>query len=268
MPWAAEAERYARVYLAFVRNCLAREMEFRGHFFFLVGSKILWSVLSIALIGVIFAQVETVADWTFDEMIVLTGSYLLVVSLSNIFFFPNMARLSEYVNRGDLDFILTKPLASQFLVSTRYTTFNEAPSALIAPVYVVAGLWRLGHWPGLPDIAAYLLFVGVALALIYAFWFMAVTLVIWSGRIENIHFLVYPFLEMARVPADVFVGIFRPVLTLVVPIAFVSTVPARAILGLLDLPLALYGIVFAVGLLALSRWVWSVSLRRYSSASS
>lgn len=263
-----EVRRYGRVYLAFVRNCLAREMEFRGHFFFLVGSKLLWSVLSVALIGVIFAQVQSIAGWTLDEMVVLTGSYLLVVGLSNIFFFPNMARLSEYVNRGDLDFILTKPLASQFLVSTRYTTFSEAPAALLAVLYVVGGLVRLNHWPAPAAVAAYLLFIGVALALIYSIWFMTVTLVIWSGRIENIHYLVFPFLEMARVPADVFLGVFRPVLTFVVPIAFVSTVPARALLGLLDLPLALYGVAFAAGLLLLSRWVWTFALRRYSSASS
>lgn len=259
---------YARVYVAFVRNCLAREMEFRGHFFFLIGSKLLWSVLSVALIGVIFAQVQTVAGWTLDEMIVLTGAYLLVLSLSNILFFQNMARLSEYVNRGDLDFVLTKPLDSQFLVSARYTTFNEVPSALLAVLYIVAGLVRLGRVPDAGSLVAFLLFIIVALGLIYAFWFLTVTLVIWSGRIENIHFLMFPFLEMARVPADVFLGIFRPLLTFVVPIAFVSTVPAQAILGVLNPLIAGYGIVFAAALVILSHVIWGFALRHYSSASS
>lgn len=259
---------YARVYLAFIRNCLAREMEFRGHFFFLVGSKVLWSVLSVALIGVIFAQVQTVAGWTLDEMIVLTGAYLLVLSLSNILFFQNMARLSEYVNRGDLDFVLTKPLDSQFLVSARYTTFNEIPAALLALLYLVAGLVRLGRLPDVGSVLAFVLYLGVALALIYACWFLSVTLVIWSGRIENIHYLMYPFLEMARVPADVFLGIFRPLLTFVVPIAFVSTVPAQALLGVLNPFIAVYGIVFAAALVTLSHVTWEWALRHYSSASS
>lgn len=259
---------YARVYLAFVRNCLAREMEFRGHFFFLVGSKLLWSVLSVALIGVIFAQVQTVAGWTLDEMIVLTGAYLLVLSLSNILFFQNMARLSEYVNRGDLDFVLTKPLDSQFLVSARYTTFNEIPAVLLALVYLVAGLVRLGRVPDAGSVLAFVLYLVVALALIYACWFLSVTLVIWSGRIENIHYLMYPFLEMARVPADVFLGIFRPLLTFVVPIAFVSTVPAQALLGVLNPLLAVYGIIFSAVLVALSHVTWGWALRHYSSASS
>ena len=118
------------------------------------------------------------------------------------------------------------------------------------------------------EVLAYLLSLAVALTILYAVWFLAVTLVIWSGRIENIHFVVFPFLELARVPTDVFLGVFRPVLTFVIPIAFVSTVPARALLGLLDLPIALYGVALALALLLLSRAVWTFALRRYTSASS
>lgn len=245
-----------------------REMEFRGHFAFLVVSKLLWSVLSIALIAVIFRQIDVVAGWTFDEMIVLTGSYLLVVGLGNVLFFPNMARLSESVNQGDLDFILIKPVASQFYVSARFVTIGELPAVLVAVFYVIVGLVRLDFRPGAPEIATYVALIFIALALLYAGWFLTVTLVIWSGRIENIHYLVYPFLELARVPADVFVGVFRPVVTLVVPIAFISTVPSRALLGLFDVPLILYGLGLAAALLAATRVVWAFALRRYSSASS
>ena len=264
----AELRRYGRVYLAFVRNCLIREMEFRTHFFLLILSKLLWSVLSLAFIGVIATQVDEIAGWTLDQMIVLTGSYLLVVGLSNILFFPNMARLSEYVNRGELDFILIKPLASQFLVSARYATFSELPATLIALGYVVVGLARQGRVPSAGAALVYALCVLIALTLIYAIWFMTVTLVIWSGRIENIHFLVYPFLEVARVPSDVFVGALRAVVTFALPIAFIATVPARALLGLLDPRLGLYGAALAVALLLLSRRVWTLALRRYTSASS
>lgn len=264
----ADLRRYGRVYLAFVRNCLIREMEFRGHFFFLIVSKLLWSVLSVAFVGVIATQVGEVAGWTFDEMIVLTGSYLLVVGLSNILFFPNMAKLSEYVNRGDLDFVLIKPLSSQFLVSARYATFNELPATVIALGYVVVGLVRLGDLPSPGEVLAYALCLLIALTLIYAIWFMTVTLVIWSGRIENIHFLVYPFVEMARVPSDVFLGMLRAVVTFAIPIAFIATVPARALLGVLDARLGLYGAALALALFLLSRGVWTLALRRYTSASS
>ena len=267
-PRSSEAGRYLRIYLAFVRNCLIREMEFRGHFFFMVGTKVLWSVLSLALICVIFGQVPRVAGWTFEQMLVLTGTYLLIIGLANIFFFPNMAKLSEYVNQGNLDFVLIRPLSSQFLVSARYIAFNEIPALGVSAAYVVYGLIRGGIVPSLGQVLIYLVFIAVALTIIYAAWFLVVTTVIWSGRIQNIQYLMFPFLEMARVPTDVFLGVLRPLLTFVLPIAFVSTVPAQALLGLLDPVVAGYGVGLAGTLLLAGRAVWRLAIRHYSSASS
>nr|MCU0494790.1 ABC-2 family transporter protein [Chloroflexaceae bacterium] len=57
-------------------------------------------------------------------------------------------------------------------------------------------------------------------------------------------------------------------LTFIVPIAFMTTFPAAALLGLLDpLYLALAPVIAALLLLA-SRAFWRVALRSYTSASS
>jgi ABC-2 type transport system permease protein len=123
-----DGSRYARAYRAFLRNCLARALEFRGHFLFLTVSNCLWAVLWLALATFIFGNVRSVAGWDLDRMILLTGTFQLVLSLTNFLFYANMLRLSELVNKGELDFVLIKPMSSQFLVSTRYVTFNELPA--------------------------------------------------------------------------------------------------------------------------------------------
>ena len=137
-------QRYARVYAVFVRTCLVREMGFRGHFFLLALSNAAWTVLSLAFAGFLFSNVRTVAGWDLDQMIVLTGTFSLVLGLLDAFFETNMARLSDQVNRGELDYVLIKPVDSQFYVSTRYLNFNEIPAVVIATLTVVAGIVRLG----------------------------------------------------------------------------------------------------------------------------
>jgi ABC-2 type transport system permease protein len=123
-----DGSRYARAYRAFLRNCLARELEFRGHFLSLTVSNCVWAVLWLAPATFIFGNVRSVAGWDLDRMILLTGTFQLVLSLTNFLFYANMLRLSELVNKGELDFVLIKPMSSQFLVSTRYVTFNELPA--------------------------------------------------------------------------------------------------------------------------------------------
>src|SRR2546423_12889882 len=75
--------RYARVYVACVRNCLARELEFRASFAFSAGSTVLWSIISMALAGLIFSNVRQVAGWDLDRMFVLIGTVLIVEGLTS-----------------------------------------------------------------------------------------------------------------------------------------------------------------------------------------
>lgn len=91
---------------------------------------------------------------------------------------------------------------------------------------------------------------------------------LWTGRINNIAYLIMPIMDLGRVPTDVFSGPLRPFFTFVLPIALIVTVPTRVLLGLLDSAVALYAPVLATALLFLANRFWRVSLRRYSSASS
>ncbi len=264
----ATLRRYGRVYAACVRNCLARELEFRSNFLFSAVSTAVWAVLSIVLAGLVFTNVREIRGWDMDRMFILTGSFLIVESLMSTLFQRNMQKLSELVNKGELDFVLTRPISSQFLVSIRYLDFGDLPTAVVGLVYVGLGVQRLGLQPGPVEMALYALLLLCALASFYALWFMTVTLVLYTGRIENISAIMDPVLRLGRMPTDVFHGVTRPLLVYVIPIAAISTLPSQALLGILDPAVAPYQVVLALVLLWASHRFWHFSLRRYTSASS
>src|SRR3712207_2033120 len=162
--------RYGRVYAACVRNCLARELEFRSNFLFSAVSTAVWAVLSIVLAGLVFTNVREIRGWDMDRMFILTGSFLIVESLMSTLFQRNMQKLSELVNKGELDFVLTRPISSQFLVSIRYLDFGDLPTAVVGLVYVGLGVQRLGLQPGPVEVALYTLLLLCALASFYALW--------------------------------------------------------------------------------------------------
>jgi viologen exporter family transport system permease protein len=259
---------YARVYLACVRNCLVRELEFRGNFAFRTAANLSWAGLSMVLAGLVFGNVREVAGWDLDRMFILTGTFLLVESLTASLFEQNMSKLSELVNRGELDFVLIKPISSQFLVSTRYVKFSGLPNAIVALGYVLIGAGRTGLQPGPLEVGLYLLLVVCAVLSVYALWFMTVTFVLWTGRINNIAHLIAPFVDLARVPADVFRGSVGLLVTFAIPIALIGTLPTKALLGVLQPGMAPYQVGLTGALLWASHRFWTYSLRRYSSASS
>jgi ABC-2 type transport system permease protein len=73
---------------------------------------------------------------------------------------------------------------------------------------------------------------------------------------------------MARYPVNLYPGWLRLVLTWIVPIGFMTTVPAQALTGELT-PAFLVGSIAVATLLVLTAsFVFRFGLRRYSSASS
>ena len=264
----SRATRYWRIYVACVRNCLVRELEFRTHFVFSAATSLGWAFLSLVLAGLVFTNVRDVAGWDLDRMFILTGTFVLVIYTRNFLFERSMFRLSEMVNKGELDFVLIKPISSQFLVSMRYVDFNELPGIVVAIVSILVGVQRVGLRPSPLDVALYLLLVVCAVLAIYAVWFMTVTLTIWAERINNVGHLVPAITSLARVPSDVFRGPLRLLVTFVIPIALISTLPSEALLGVLEPWIAPYQVGLTCLLLWASHRFWNYSLRRYSSASS
>jgi len=243
-------------------------MGFRGHFLLLVLSNSAWTLLSLAFAGFLFTNVRSVAGWDLDSMIILTGTFSLVLGLLDGLFQTNMSRLSEQVNRGELDYVLIKPIDSQFYVSTRYLNLNEIPTVLISIVTIAAGMARLGLQPSVAEISTYVLLVVCAVTTFYGLWFSSVTLALWSGRINNIAYLILPIADLGRMPSDIFQGLFRIIFTFILPVSLISTVPARSLLGVLEPGMIGYAIVASVATVLFSRWFWQFSLSRYTSASS
>jgi ABC-2 type transport system permease protein len=104
--------------------------------------------------------------------------------------------------------------------------------------------------------------------IVYALWLVMVSFAFWFVKIDNITELFFAFYEAGRYPVTVYRGAVRALLTFVVPIAFVTTFPASALLGRLDQATAITGFALAIGLFIVSNRFWDFAIKHYSSASS
>ena len=75
-------------------------------------------------------------------------------------------------------------------------------------------------------------------------------------------------LSAGRYPISAFPAGLRTLFTVVLPVAFLTTVPAEAILGRASSHWLLLSVAVAVAALLFSRWFWRLALRDYTSASS
>ena len=128
-------------------------------------------------------------------------------------------------------------------------------------------LWRLSYVPRPGQIALFVVLSAAAMVLLYSFNLILQTTTIWLVNIERMDAIVMGLLETGRFPISFYHGWVRAALTVIIPVAFMTTFPARALLGRMDAWLAVVAVGLAVLPFILASAFWRSALRYYTGAS-
>jgi ABC-2 type transport system permease protein len=259
--------RHLRLWRIFLVQSLIQDLEYRLNWWLNAFNTLLFLASSALVLWVVFSQSSSIGGWSFDQALTLLGFYLLIEGVTLVFLVPNLNRVPEAVRKGDMDFLLLKPVAARFIVSTRYASVWWLPQIGFALAVIGVGMARQGTLSAANLLLAGLM-LGAAIAILYAVWFALTTTAFWFVKVDNVSELFTAFFAAGRFPISAYPGWVRAVLTFVVPVAFLTTVPAEAASGLLRWPWAFASLAMATLLLGLSQWLWRTALAAYTSASS
>lgn len=246
-----------------------REMEFRFNLLVWTGMDFVFLGMTLVSASLIFGQVESVAGWSYREVLLLVYTTALFNDFMWTFVFQNVNYFSELVRRGNLDFALLKPVNSRFLVSARYLEFDHYLRMILLFYLINKTVLELGVSPNLFSWLSYDLAFFLGLLIFYNLFFMLTTLNFWFIRIFNLVDFFETVSGIGRNPVYIFKKGFRLFFVYLIPTIFIATFPVEILLGrregggVLILALAVCLIFFVV-----SQKFWNFALKRYSSASS
>jgi ABC-2 type transport system permease protein len=260
--------RYLKLLRVFYKASVLSELEYRANFLIHGLYSVGWTAWIWFGIAVFYQHGSSLAGWSYYEALVVVGLFQIFGGLIDAFLRPNILAIIEHVRKGTLDFILLKPVDSQFFVSTRQIVVWKLLDMLVGCAVIVFALSRLGIVPSVEQVALFALMLVLGIIMLYAVWIGMITSAFWFVRVDNISELLYTFFEAGRFPVSVFNGAIRFVLTFVVPIAFMTTFPAAVLLGKLEWRYVGLGVVLAAVLFTFSVHFWRYALRFYTSASS
>ena len=262
--------RYLSIFRLAARNSLIREMNFKLNFLLWMVVELLWFFGQLAFIEVLYGQVNEIAGWTKWQVVTLVGVHQIISQLFQAFFYINIANLPELVRTGRLDLMLTLPMDAQFAVSTRQVSFDCLVNSLVGVAIVTFAMTKLGTVPGAGQLALFVCAVPFGVAVHYAVMFGLSCMSFWIVRAQSFIHGYFSLFHIGRYPEVVFRGVFRFIFTWLLPIILVSNVPAKILARPFDSPwLGLAMLVAATFIvLAATRALWLLALRRYGSASS
>ena len=244
---------------------LSSEMEYRVNFI----TSTLYSGGQLAgtlfTVNVLYDKGYKFAGWSLDASYLVVALFTLMDGITTSCLSPNLSRIVQHVQRGTLDFILLKPLDEQFQLSTRNLTPWGFPN-----VFALGLLGYAGSRLGLPWYAyvAGIVPVLLSLVILYSLWFIVGTTTVWFTKVWNATEVLRAYIEAGKYPMSAYHPAVRFFLTFILPVAFMTTVPAEVMRGQRGMTMIAVEAVVAVGLLIVSRLFWKWAMRSYTSASS
>jgi ABC-2 type transport system permease protein len=258
--------KYWQVLNLFWSASLAAELEYRVNFLIAALSSLGNLVGSLFGLFLFYQNDYTFAGWVWQEALVVLGLFTLLQGFSATMLAPNLNQIVRQVQEGTLDFVLLKPISSQFWLSSRTLSPWGMPD-------IVFGLMIIGYAGHQLELSMLAYVQGVlpllfGLVSLYSLWFMLGATSIWFVKIYNVTEVLRGLLEAGRFPMVAYPVAYRFFFTFIVPVAFLTTIPAEAILNRGHLGWVLGSGGLAIALLLGSRLFWRFALRFYTSASS
>ena len=262
--------RYLRLVRHFAEASAQNELAYRANFWI----SLLHSLLNLGtgVLGavVLFGQVEMVRGWDWPSMLALLGVYLTMDALRGLFIGPSLdalAGLGGEIWTGRFDFTLLRPVNAQFLASFRHWRPLVLVDLALGLGVLGAAAVQLGGSLTLARVVTCLVALGAGVTILYAILLAFTGLVFWSpGFLFT--WVFNGVFQMARYPVGLYPGWLRLVLTWVVPVGIMTTVPAQALTGELSVGMLIGSVALAAAMLVGASALFRAGLRRYGSASS
>jgi len=264
-----EIMRHIYIYFKFVKNCLIKLMIYRANFFMSMMVEVAFLFTKLLYVIVVYNAGSTIKGFGSDEILLYTGTFIIMSGIHVSLFFFNFSKIQEYVREGTLDMLITKPVSLQFIVTLRNIDIATAiPNILVGIICTVFG-WRKAHIPMTAiNFFGYLGFIFTGIIIAYCVTLIPELLCFWTIKGAAVHNLSDSLWNINSMPKTIYKKWMQNIGTFLFPIFLISNNSFLFIVGKLTHAAIIWGIVSPIICIVVVRFVWNIAIRNYTSASS
>lgn len=259
----------------FIRNIYIWYLMSRNSFLAVVNQRVSFAIfffgkvfrftLFFSFLYFLVRSTGGIADYNTNQVMFVFLTFNLVDVLSQ-FFFRETYRFRPMIVNGGFDLVLVKPVNP--LIRSLMGGADIIDLVTIPPL--VAVLIHFGRQldPSAINVVAYLILIANSLLITAAIHIAALCLAIKTTEIDHSLMIFRDLLALGRLPIDIFKQPLKTILTYLLPVGVIITVPARALMGILSPLVAITSLILGIIFIFASFRLWNYSLKEYTSASS
>src|SRR3989304_5579631 len=255
------AIKYLKIWWMMSRNSFMQMFAQRFGAVFLLTGKVLRFIFYLSFICFLLKGTETLAGYNINQTIFFFLTFSLVDTVSQ-FFFREVYRFRPMIVTGSFDLVLAKPISPLFrslMGGADILDLITIPPLIIAVYLIGSSL----HPSGVETVYFLLLFVN-GLLIATAFHIAVISLGIITLEIDHTVMIYRDLTSLGRFPVDIYREPLRGILTFLVPVGIMISLPAKALMGLVSASGVFFSFVLGLALVFLAIKFWNFALTKYT----
>jgi ABC-2 type transport system permease protein len=240
------------------------QVQSRSNFVLLASVYILDYVLILAFFSIIYQHVNQIQGWSFREALLLTSTAHLLLSLHDVLISTNVVELLNWIRKGTLDSLLTKPMPSLFICS-----FWKPDVTSIPALFYAITLWVISlilNPPTLGRLAFYFILFFGGFLIRWGIALLTASLAFQFVNVPAFIALCQSLFSYANYPRALYRGISKLIFTFIFPVGIIANVPAEALLSKGSTLWSAFLLVFSGLFFTFSVKMLQIRIRYYTSA--
>jgi ABC-2 type transport system permease protein len=256
---------YFRIWFMMSKNSFLMFLNQKSVFVIFLTGKILRFLFYIFFLIFLVKGADGLAGYNTNQAIFFFLTFMVVDTTAQ-FLYRDVYRFRQLIVTGDFDLVLVKPVNALFRVlmgGADVADLMTLPPLYLATIYVGNLLS-----PTPAHVFLYLFLIIVGLMISTAFHIIVLSFGIITFEIDHSIMIYRDISNMGRFPIDIYKEPLKSALTYFVPIGIMVTLPAKALMGLVNFQSVIVAFLLSILLTIASTRFWKFALSKYSSASS
>ena len=258
-------QKYFKIWVMMARNSFITWISKWPNFIVFVSGKMVRYIFYFVFLYFLMKNTNGLAEYTGNQVLFFVATYTLIDTIAQ-FLFRSVYTFRSMVISGDFDLILIRPINPLF----RVLVGGPDPMDFITIPPIIFVVYYIGSMLSpLPlGVLYYILLVLNGLLISMAFHIAVLSLGIITLEVDHMIMIYRDLVSMGRLPIDIYKEPLRGILTFLIPVGIMISLPVKALMGLINPPVVFGSFALGVLLLFLSLKFWNYALRFYTSASS
>lgn len=258
---------YIKVWLKIFKLSLSKTHTYKAEVLANIIRVFIVVIPQIIAIYSLYGKSSEYAGWKIEESFLVLGIFNLVNYLGWSFFSINLGRLDEKIEKGEWDFLMLKPVSTIFSASFIDFFVYNLVLAFSGIIFIVYYLFKTTYSFSSESVVKMIAVIFTALII----WF-SLSLIASSFSFRKTHTgladLTKTIFNISRFPVNTWPSVIQVLFYTIIPIGFISTVPAEVITGKLSWEAVGISALVALFFLLFSRKIWNINISKYSSTGS